>query len=267
MPAIGPRTPTDMPDDRTPVQQWADMTWEEVRELEADRTVAILPVGAVEAHGPHLPLGTDGIIAEAMARAGARELEAAGWAAVVLPTIWYSAAPFARGFPGTLGVDGDLVTRQILEVADSLRAGGFAALAVANAHLDPAHRGSLRAAVESAAGQGGMPVVAPDLARGRVARRLTEEFRTGACHAGRFEGSIVLAEAPERVRTEIARGLAPNPASLSDAIGEGRTSFEEAGGARAYFGWPADATAEEGRASVAELGRILAEAVLSEVAA
>lgn len=263
MAAIGPSTPAAMPDDPPPVQEWAHMTWEEVRELDASRTVAILPVGAVEAHGPHLPLGTDGIIAGAMARAGARELEAAGWSAVVLPPIWYTAAPFARDFPGTLGVDGELVTRQILTVSAVLGTQGFAALAVANAHLDPAHRSALRSAVERAGRA--MPVVAPDLARGRIARRLTEEFRTGACHAGRFEGSIVLAETPALVRTGIARALPPNPVSLSEAIADGRESFLEAGGARAYFGWPADASAEEGRETVTELGRILAEAVLAEV--
>ncbi|MDH3424325.1 MAG: hypothetical protein OEN00_15130, partial [Gemmatimonadota bacterium] len=59
----------------------------------------------------------------------------------------------------------------------------------------------------------------------------------------------------------------PNPASLSDAIREGHTTFETAGGPRAYFGWPAEATADEGRETVATLGRLLAEAVLAEEAA
>lgn len=47
------------------------MTWPAVSQLPVQQTVAILPTGAIEAHGPHLPLGTDLIIAEAMARAGA----------------------------------------------------------------------------------------------------------------------------------------------------------------------------------------------------
>ncbi|MEM8997114.1 MAG: creatininase family protein, partial [Acidobacteriota bacterium] len=47
-----------------------DLTWKEAAEFDLDRTAAILPVGAVEAHGPHLPLGTDVVIAEAMAAAG-----------------------------------------------------------------------------------------------------------------------------------------------------------------------------------------------------
>ena len=63
------------------------------------------------------------------------------------------------------------------------------------------------------------------------------------------------------MREDIQKSLAPNPASLSTAIRAGITTFEQAGGPRAYFGWPADANAEEGEATVEILGEILAEAV------
>ena len=53
---------------------FAAMTWEEARDAAGPGAVAILPVGAIEAHGPHLPLETDVIIAEAMARAAAARL-------------------------------------------------------------------------------------------------------------------------------------------------------------------------------------------------
>jgi creatinine amidohydrolase len=59
--------------------------------------------------------------------------------------------------------------------------------------------------------------------------------------------------------------LPGNPVSLSRAIRDGRTSFEEAGGARAYFGFPAQATAEEGRETVEILGAILDESVQAEL--
>ena len=59
----------------------------------------------------------------------------------------------------------------------------------------------------------------------------------------------------------IRRELPANPASLSTAIAGGVQTFEAAGGPRAYFGWPADASAEEGRTLVAALGAILADAV------
>ena len=87
-----------------------------------------------------------------------------------------------------------------------------------------------------------------------------------ACHAGRFEGSVVLAERPELFRRGLAEELEPNPSSLSTAIRSGATSFEEAGGPRAYFGWPADATAEEGRRTVRTLGILRAYASREEAA-
>jgi len=263
------------------VHRFADMTWEEVRDADLARAVAILPVGAVEAHGPHLPLGTDVVIAEGMARACAEALSAAGRTAFVLPPVWYTTAAFARGFPGTVSIDATTVRDTVVQIAGALGGQGIRTLAVANAHLDPAHLASLRAAVEGpsedavAAPGGSAPpagatlraegaarVVFLDLTRRRVAERLTEEFQTGACHAGRFEGSIVLAEAPELVRTKVAAELAPNPSSLTEAIRAGKRSFEEAGGDRAYFGWPSEATAEEGRASVQTLGAMLAELVM-----
>lgn len=244
---------------------WTELTWEEVRDLDRARSVAVLPVGAVEAHGPHLPLGTDVVIAEAMAREGASRIAAAGLQAVLLPSIAFTAAPFAAAFPGTLAVSAETVTSLVLDLARELTRHGLAALAVANAHLDPAHRNALAGAAERAREDGSLPVIVPDLARRPWAARLTEEFRTGACHAGRFEGSIVMAERPALVRREIQDALPANPASLSDAIRTGASTFAEAGGPRAYFGWPADATAEEGRASVEALGRILCDAVLERL--
>ena len=242
------------------VHRFAEMTWEEVRDATGPGSVAILPVGAVEAHGPHLPLGTDVVIAEGMARECAGRIAEEGRSAFILPPIWYTAAPFAGNFPGTVAVDAGTVRDLVLQIAASLKEQAIETLAVANAHLDPTHLGSLRDAVHGA--PSGIRIAFLDLTRRRVAERLTEEFRTGACHAGRFEGSIVRAEAPHLFREDVAAGLEPNPSSLSTAIGEGRATFEEAGGSRAYFGWPADATAEEGEETVRTLGRLLADLVL-----
>lgn len=242
-----------------PVHRLAEMTWTEVRDVDRARAVAILPVGAVEAHGPHLPLGTDAIIAEAMARSCAELLSAEGHTVLLLPALWYTAAPFAGTFPGTVAVEARTVTDLIRQIASSLEEHDITTLAIANAHLDPTHLESLRAAASNPPGSS--RIVFLDLTRRAVATRLTEEFRTGACHAGRYEGSIVRAEASDLYRAEIADSLEPNPASLSDAIREGITSFQSAGGPDAYFGWPADATAEEGRESVRTLGELLADAV------
>jgi creatinine amidohydrolase len=242
----------------------AQMTWKEVARLDRTRAVALLPVGAIEAHGPHLPLATDGIIAEAMAGAAARRLPAQGLVPLLLPTLPYTAAPFAAAFPGTLSLRPETVTALLADLAGALAGAGLRCLAIANAHLDPTHLGSLHAGAE-AARAAGLAVAFPDLTRKPWASRLTPEFKSGACHAGCYEGSIVLAARPELVREPVRRSLPPNPASLSAAIRAGKSSFAEAGGPEAYFGDPAAATREEGEETIEILGAILEEAILAEL--
>jgi creatinine amidohydrolase len=241
------------------------MTWEEARDAAGPGCVAILPVGAIEAHGPHLPLETDVIIAQAMARSGAARLAARGLRVVVLPPLTYTAAAFAQGFAGTLSLRPETVTATLLDIAGSLTRHGFGVLAIANAHLDPGHLASLEAAVNGIRHDSGLAVAFPNLAAKPWAVRLSDEFRSGACHAGQFETSMVLAERPELVREATRAALPANPASLSRAIRDGKQSFEDAGGARAYFGFPSQATAEEGRKTIEVLGAILDEAVQTEL--
>ena len=240
---------------------WADQTWTEAAERDPARTIALLPLGAVEAHGPHLALATDSIISAAMAEAAAAHLAAEGLEPVILPALDYAAAPFAAAFPGTLSVRPETVTALIVDIGRALN-GRARVLALANAHLDPAHLESIHAAVEELSSAPATLPVFPDLTRKPWALRLTDEFKSGACHAGRFEGSIVMAARPEAVREAVQSSLESNPASLSTAIRQGVTSFEEAGGPQAYFGSPAEATASEGRATITTLGSILADAVL-----
>ena len=243
------------------------MTWEEARAAAGPRSAAILPVGAIEAHGPHLPLETDVIIAQAMARAGAERLVLRGWGVVVLPALPFTTARFAETFAGTLSLRPATATAVVVDLATGLARHGFAVLALANAHLDPAHLASLEAAAGQIRRDIGLPVAFPNLTLKPWGLRLSEEFRSGACHAGQFETSIVLAERPELVRDEIRTALPPNPVSLSRAIRDGKQSFEEAGGPRAYFGYPSQATAAEGRVMIDALGAILEEAVQAELEA
>jgi creatinine amidohydrolase len=242
---------------------WHERPFSGLDSLAGD-AVAVLPLGAVEAHGPHLPVGTDVWIAEAMAREGARLLAAAGVEVLVLPSIAYAPAPFADGFAGTLSIRPETLTELIVDLAAALGRRGVATLALANAHFDPAQVGALRAAVERIRERGAPRVVFPDVTRRALAARLGDEFRSGAAHAGRYETSILLAERPDLVDDAARRALAAVPVSLSDAIRAGRADFAAAGLDAAYCGDPAAASAAEGRALVAELGRILAEAVTAE---
>ncbi len=259
--------------------RWGHATWTELEALGLRRrgaggsaptprgshVVALLPVGAVEAHGPHLPLTTDVIIASAAAKAALPGLRALGLHPVILPPLSYTPAPFAAGFSGTISVRPATFSALLADVAASLERQGVAALTVVNAHLDPAHLGAINQVARSSgaadAHAGSMPVVHPDLTRRRWASRLTPEFRSGACHAGCYETSVVMAVARELVRDEVRLGLAENPASLSMAIRDGAATFEEAGVSEAYCGDPAAATPEEGERTVNTLARIVVDAV------
>jgi creatinine amidohydrolase len=180
---------------------------------------------------------------------------------LLLPPLTFAPAPFALTFPGTVDVPPRATTMMVTGIVRSLSGHGIRLTVVANAHHDPAHVSALRdAATELAPGDG--TLVFPDLTRRRWAERLTDEFRSGACHAGRYEGSIVLAERAELVHRDVMSALPANPRSLVDAIRAGEKTFVAAGGDQAYFGFPADATVDEGHASVDMLGRILEEAVI-----
>jgi len=244
------------------VLRLADTTWERVRDLDRASAVAILPIGATEAHGPHLPLDTDVTIAGAMAEAAARELSTREIDVLLLPPLAYTPAGFAADFPGTIDVRPETSIALISDIAASLARGGIGTLAIANSHFDPGHLEALYAAVVAIREGGLVAVVFPDVTRRPWGSRLTEEFRSGACHAGRYEGSIVLARTPEKVDEAAMSELPANPISLADAIAADKRSFAEAGGGRAYFGAPAEASREEGEATIEVLGQILAEAVV-----
>jgi len=228
--------------------KFAEYAWTEIRDL-LDREpgcALILPVGSTEAHGPHLPLSTDVIIAEEMAVRAAQQLAACGEAALVLPPVAYSVTDFSEGFAGSISITAETATALVRDICLSLIKQDFKRLAIANAHLEPAHVATLRAACDEVRARTGLEIAFPDVTRRRWAEMLTEEFRSGACHAGRYEGSLVLRARPELVRDNIRLALAPKLVSLSQAIRTGARRFTEIGGDQAYFGAPAEATAEEG---------------------
>jgi creatinine amidohydrolase len=245
--------------------RFEDLTTEEAAQARDAGAIVLLPVGSIEPHGPHLPLSTDVLIAEETAHRAAARLEEAGIWVLILPTIRYSTVEFSAGFTGAVGAATDNAAAMLADVLTSLLEQGFRAVALVNAHLEPAHIASLRAAVTSAAERTRRNPIFPDITRRSLAARLTEEFRSGACHAGRYETSLVLAVRPDLVKDDVRAGLPPIDTSLVDAIQDGARTFLEAGIDRAYCGDPAAASAEEGEETYEILGAIVAEAVLAEL--
>lgn len=218
---------------------------------------AILPTGSCEAHGPHLPLDTDVRISEEMAmRAAQRHGNA-----VVLPTLPYGVTHYASPFPGTVSVPAEVVSATIVAIGERVAVEGAIGLAVANSHFEPAHIDAIFAALATLRTRTSIPLVFPNVASRRYADRLGAEFASGACHAGAYESSLVLAMAP-RLVDETARSTLPEiPVNLAAAMRAGATTFPEAGGPDAYFGAPAQANAADGHRWLDELATILLEAI------
>ena len=208
--------------------------------LQSPRSCVLLPVGSVEPHGPHLPLGTDTVISEVVARRAAEQLVTAGVAAVVAPTLPYGVTEFARGFSGAIGISPLVLTSVLAEIATAYLRDGFSHVCFVNNHLEPAHDAAIRAAAASHP-KGAVSVACP-LTR-RWARTLSDEFRRGNCHAGRYETSLVMAADAVVVGHDQLEGVS---ISLSDGISAGKTSFIEMGMTAAYTGTPHEASIAEG---------------------
>jgi len=243
------------------------LTWKEAREAIKRGSVFILPVGSTEAHGPHLPLATDVIIAEEMSRRAAQKLAEQGVEAYVLPSLSYSVTDFSADFAGTISIKKETAVALMRDICASLYGQGARLVVVANSHLEPEHVASINEAIELVKAETDRAVAFPDKRRRRWAATLTEEFRRGDCHAGAYESSLVIRARPELVREELREKLERVPISIAEKIREGARTFTEAGGSEAYFGNPREASSEEGETTYRALSDMIVAAVVEALAA
>ena len=116
-----------------PKRDWVEMTWEDFSGADATRWIAVLPVAAVEQHGPHLPLGADVCIAAAYL-SRARQLLPAELPVSFLPMLSIGTSDEHRAFPGTLTLSAHTVIRMLTEIGESVRRAGLRKLVIANSH-------------------------------------------------------------------------------------------------------------------------------------
>ena len=235
-------------------------TTKSLRGLLAERkpVVALVPLGSTEPHGPHLGLGTDVVIsAAACVRATEMFAKKGPLAAVIAPAVSYGVTECAQGFAGAVSVPAAVLTAYIAAICDGLLAQGIRHVCLVNNHLEPAHDAAVRAVVPE---RGNKVSVACPLTR-KWAKTLDAEFKSGACHAGLYETSIMMAAAPEMVDDSMRSVLEPVSISLSKKLDAGVTTFAAMGMELAYTGDPASATVEEGERMIQRL----AEMVVGEV--
>jgi creatinine amidohydrolase/Fe(II)-dependent formamide hydrolase-like protein len=111
---------------------WGELTWRQARARIKKMDVALLPVGSVEQHGPHLPLDTDAFDADYLAR---RVAEACSDPKpLVLPLISYGVSYHHADFVGTVSVSNDTLARMIYEIGMSVSRNGIRKLVIINGH-------------------------------------------------------------------------------------------------------------------------------------
>jgi creatinine amidohydrolase len=221
------------------------LTWTEIQSMpDKENTVIIQPLGAIEQHGPHLPLIVDAAISEAVAGKALAKLDA-NIPAYALPTLYYGKSNEHCHFPGTIALSAQTLLAVICEMADSIYRAGFRKLVLLNAH-------------------GGQPQVMEIAARDihqkyqdfsifplfvwRVpniaAQLLTPKELELGIHAGDAETSLLLSILPEQVKMD--RAVCEYPQGLpTDSLlsMEGNLPFAWLTGELTVSGVLGDATA------------------------
>ena len=202
---------------------WGDLTSTDLAALAGNKPVAALVLGAIEQHGPHLPLATDRIIGDRLLDLAGERLEQ-GFPLLVLPSLSLGASEEHASFAGTLSLSAEQMKHQVVAVGVGLARCGFQRLVLVNAHggnigwmndaaLELRRRVSLLA-VKASYMQFEPPT---DLLS-------AAELRDGL-HGGLAETAMMLHIAPELVRMERARDFRPNYPHRSPLAPQGEAAW------------------------------------------
>ena len=259
----------------------AECTFEEAAELTRDsKAVIVLPLGAIEEHGPHLPLLVDWLGAEELARVIAPHLRRAGWRPVLAPSLPYGVSPLAEDWSGTVSLSIATLRRVVGEIIRGLARHGFRRFALANYQADPGHLRAMALIKRDAQRRRRVQVLFAGFTPGRagpgrpseamVNPRVTALLRSPQpereWHSGELETAMMLAVRPKLVRRALARKLPPAWVDVKRALASGPTTFRKMNPrGRGYFGWPAAARAETGRAALKLRARLISRELISEL--
>ena len=216
---------------------WEWLTWEEVGALrQSGVDMAILPVGSMEQHGPHLSLNVDTLSADTVAKGVSAQT-----GVPILPALPYGAAwGHTAKWPGTLSLSPATVTQAVVEIGEWLwQASGFSRLLILNGHMT--NFAPLRIALETLRFRHpAMRVALRNL--WEISPRVTAVYTADAqdWHANAAETSLMLAHFPQGVRPE---KIADDPDRTADLFFSYPVSRTSENGAT---GKPTQATAAQG---------------------
>ncbi len=179
-----------------------NMTWPEFDEAKKKIDTVIIPVGSVEAHGRHLPLGTDVFAPVEIARRVEKKLRKRGKDVIIAPPIWYGHSFVLDVYPGTINVSADAFKAYIAEILREFAREGFRKLLLLNGH--GGNHSPLILAAEEVAGEFEVEIW---LINWWIDfRKEILEVCSSQGHAGEDETSVILAIKPELVKMKEAKG-------------------------------------------------------------
>lgn len=248
---------------------WAELTWQELEVALGLDPVVILPVGSLEQHGPHLPVGVDTVNAYEVSVRTARHL-AGRVPVLVLPPLWYGFSPHHMGFTGTITLRSETFLQVMEDVVDAVVAHGFQRVLLLNGHGGNVQHVGV-AAQRLGQRHLGKAIVAAVTYWHMVAHRQAE-FRStpegGMGHACEFETSLQMVLAPhlvhtDRYRPHYVRTASPRYLKVDLFAGAPVTAYQDFRTLSPYgtFGDPSAASPEKGerilRSIVEELAQFL----------
>lgn len=180
------------------------LTSPEIRDLPAkDQIVVVQPLAAVEQHGPHLPVYTDSLIAEAVLSEALKRLPE-GFPVWRLPLLSYGKSTEHMAFAGTVSLSADTLIHTLKEVGHSLASSGFKRMVILNAH--GGNTEIVDFVIRDIRAETGLMVFAlhPYLRVAPIQDGISAEEAVYGIHAGDIETSILLAIRPEWVRFDRA---------------------------------------------------------------
>jgi creatinine amidohydrolase len=182
--------------------RYEELTWPEMREVIARQPVVLLPFGAIEDHGPHLPLNTDNVIVEAICLEAARR---APEEILVMPLVAYGLDEHHIDFPGTVSVEIETLIGYVADAAASPARHGFDHLLIVNGHGSnapiadlAARRVVLRTGIVCGAVSANA-AIDPTLAEPTFSQ-MRRSAPGGVAHAGEYETAMMLHLRPELVQ-------------------------------------------------------------------
>ena len=192
---------------------WADLTTEDFRGLDPERTIAVLPIAAIEQHGPHLPVSTDTEIANGMVRAVDERLPV-DLNVLFLPTQQIGKSNEHIRSPGTLTLSAETAIRAWTEIGESVQRAGVKKLVMVNSHGGNVE--CIGIVARELRVRFGMLAVACAWSRfGNPAGIYTDIENAVGIHAGDMETSMMLHFRPDLVKMDKAQNFVPTTVEIA----------------------------------------------------